>query len=76
MPFSLIDHQLALATDSDVDRAIVMVDYVPLDREDVRQVILHLKRLAEHSVEDHRKRPLALPASEDRGPLWDRELDG
>jgi hypothetical protein len=53
-----------------------IVDYLPLDDNLVRSVILHIKRLAEHPKRSHSQRKLAWPQVESQGPLWDRELDG
>jgi hypothetical protein len=55
---------------------IAMVDYVPLDDEMVRRVILHLQELAEPSKDFRPESTLALPAAEGWSLLWDRELDG
>jgi len=53
-----------------------LVDYWPLDSEEIRRVIRHLEELAGHSREAHYKRKLAVPVSEGQTTLWDQELDG
>jgi hypothetical protein len=53
-----------------------MVDYWPLDDKDYRRAILHLKELAQYSGDSHFEGKLAFAASDGRGSLWDRELDG
>jgi hypothetical protein len=53
-----------------------LVDYWPLDSEEIRQVILHLQDLAEHSRDSDFGEKFAFAISEDQGHLWDQELDG
>jgi len=54
----------------------ILVDYSPLEADDVRGVISHLERLAEPIEFASAKRMMALPAVERGEPLWDRQLDG
>lgn len=56
--------------------ATSLVDYWPLDGEEIRRVIRHLEDLAGHCRDSHFEGKLAVTVSEDRAPLWDRELDG
>jgi hypothetical protein len=57
----------------------LMVNYSPIDDEEIRRVIRHLKALAGHH-EDRRFEKLlafASPAGpQSHGALWDQELDG
>ncbi len=55
---------------------LVLVDYTPLEDDEVRLVIRHLKELAGYHEGHHSTRKLALPTSDGRALLWDRELDG
>jgi hypothetical protein len=55
---------------------IVPVDYSPLDVEDVRRVVHHLRQLAEPLNAIRPKTVLSLPDFERMEPLWDRQLDG
>jgi hypothetical protein len=53
-----------------------LVDYSPLEVEDVGRVIRYLKSLSGHADDRRSKESLALPGVENRGALWDHELDG
>jgi hypothetical protein len=56
--------------------ATCLVDYWPLDGDEIRRVIRHLKEMADHSRGSLFKGEFAVPVSEGRAPLWDRDLDG
>jgi hypothetical protein len=55
---------------------IIMVTPIPAGEDGVRQVIAHLKGLAEKPVGSHLTGALAPPTVEGPAALWDRELDG
>ena len=61
---------------SESQPAILRVDYSPLDAYDVRNVVRHLRELAEPPMKRLTKTLLALPAADRLGSVWDRELDG
>ncbi len=61
---------------SEIEPALVLVDYSPLGDEDVRRVVRHLEELAEPPKVLRTKSLLTLPATGGPGPLWDRQLDG
>jgi hypothetical protein len=55
----------------------ILVDYIPLEDEEVRRVVHRLTALAACSEgHDYPTRKLALPAPSNRDLLWDCELDG
>ena len=54
----------------------ILVDYRPLEADDVPGVIRHLERLSEPIEFLSAKRVMAVPAVECGEPLWDRQLDG
>jgi hypothetical protein len=56
--------------------AVVLVDYSPLDDDEVRRVVRHLVELAEPAEKHLTKRLLALPAADEPGGVWDRQMDG
>jgi hypothetical protein len=55
---------------------IILVDPLPVGDDRVRQVIAHLKGLAEKPAGPHLEGGLTPPTFEGPAPLWDRELDG
>jgi hypothetical protein len=53
-----------------------LVGYWPLDDKEIRQVIVHLKKLAQYAEDSHIEGKPALATSAGLPFLWDRELDG
>jgi hypothetical protein len=53
-----------------------LVDYWPLNGEEIGRVVLHLKELAEYSRDPDFEGKLAFAVSEGQSLLWDQELDG
>jgi hypothetical protein len=54
----------------------LLVNYSPINDEEVRRVIFHLKSLAENREGRRVEKMFALASSESRSALWDQELDG
>jgi hypothetical protein len=52
-----------------------LVDYWPLDGEEIRRVILHLKELAAYSRDADFGGKLAFVVPDGQSLLWDQELD-
>jgi hypothetical protein len=55
--------------------ATCLADYWPLDGEEIRRVILHLKELAGYSSDSDFGRKLAFVVPDGQSLLWDDELD-